>query len=781
MSKKRWTLFIGFIGVSLACALSVFRVGAANPSSGTMTPDSPPLMWNGTAAGGVSADESTCADGVNCDTFRLTVSGTPADWVGKKVQIDLSWVVLANDYDMYIHKCPSASSTDAQCNATDPTDSSTSGMTTSESAEIDPVVNGTGVFTVHVVYFTGTAADQYHAVARVMTSDSVLPPPTSPDWTINYHGTCCEGNLAAAGDNTYVLLPVLVNGNKIKRSTDGGQTWVQTYPPVNASVPYGIEGDMQAFGNDVIFFGTELADGVIAKSTDGGLTWSNFPVPLASAGNDQAWAYLGPLSGMRQPTPLPGDAPYVLAGWMRIGTALAFSFDGGQTWTNQTTLVGNNGDGPEHVACHQNAVDPPAIDPGDTRVANALFARQKSGRHGSWGTDRKFYWTETVENVLYVCQTDDFITDPPGVTWMGNKHPVSPGPSSDFVVTHSAFDNNGTFYVLHGNKLYVSFNQGKTFAFTHTLPRHGDAGRSDSGSDQYFVVDCGTIHIGLLEDGGGGTGRVYYLRGSFVDTATPSWEDELVDVVNNVRLDFMYIVLNGNGIPTISYTTPGSEITTASRNSPMPPLGGDRCSFAAVSAVSRKTHEEIVATRTDSAREHQGRARVKGGKIQGVLPANTFDVPLLQVAGGLGIECRTGGENGEHQIVVTFPTLPPNASLTFTSAAVTGGTGSVAGTTVSGNEVTINLTGVANAQVITVTLFGVSDGTNTSDVAIPMGVLLGDTTSDRFVNSADISQTKSQSGQPVTESNFRMDVNIDALINSGDISQVKSQSGTALP
>ena len=64
------------------------------------------------------------------------------------------------------------------------------------------------------------------------------------------------------------------------------------------------------------------------------------------------------------------------------------------------------------------------------------------------------------------------------------------------------------------------------------------------------------MHIGLLEDAGEGRGRVYYLRGTGVDTAAPTWDEELVDVVGNVRLDFMQIVLNGNGIPTISYTTP---------------------------------------------------------------------------------------------------------------------------------------------------------------------------------------------------------------------------------
>jgi hypothetical protein len=59
--------------------------------------------------------------------------------------------------------------------------------------------------------------------------------------------------------------------------------------------------------------------------------------------------------------------------------------------------------------------------------------------------------------------------------------------------------------------------------------------------------------------------------------------------------------------------------------------------------------------------------------------------------------------------------------------------------------------------------------------------LAGDTNADAFVNSADISQTKSESGHTVTNSNFREDLNVDGFLNSADISLVKGQSGTALP
>jgi hypothetical protein len=78
-------------------------------------------------------------------------------------------------------------------------------------------------------------------------------------------------------------------------------------------------------------------------------------------------------------------------------------------------------------------------------------------------------------------------------------------------------------------------------------------------------------------------------------------------------------------------------------------------------------------------------------------------------------------------------------------------------------------------------LVSVSDGTNTGDLAIPMAVLAGDTNADRSVNSADISQTKSQSGAGLTNTNFREDLNADGSINGGDIALVKSKSGTALP
>ena len=153
--------------------------------------------------------------------------------------------------------------------------------------------------------------------------------------------------------------------------------------------------------------------------------------------------------------------------------------------------------------------------------------------------------------------------------------------------------------------------------------------------------------------------------------------------------------------------------------------------------------------------------------------AGTFDVDLPET-GVPGIECRSGGPADSHMLVFTFTN-----NVSVQGARVSAGAGSVSNFTVVKKQVTVNLTGITNAQTITVTLLGVSDGTNTSDVEVNMVALLGDTNANGAVNSTDIGQTQSLSGQLVTSSNFREDVTVNGTINSSDIALVQSQSGTA--
>jgi subtilisin-like proprotein convertase family protein len=147
----------------------------------------------------------------------------------------------------------------------------------------------------------------------------------------------------------------------------------------------------------------------------------------------------------------------------------------------------------------------------------------------------------------------------------------------------------------------------------------------------------------------------------------------------------------------------------------------------------------------------------------------------LPLTGTPAVECRNGGASGNFQIVITFA-----SPVTFTSAAVSSGIGSVSSSSVNGNQVTINLAGVNNAQQIAITLSNVNDGRNSGSITIPMGVLTGDTTGDGIVNSSDLAQTKSQSGQPTTSNNFRLDVTANGTIDASDLALIKSKLGTGL-
>ena len=152
--------------------------------------------------------------------------------------------------------------------------------------------------------------------------------------------------------------------------------------------------------------------------------------------------------------------------------------------------------------------------------------------------------------------------------------------------------------------------------------------------------------------------------------------------------------------------------------------------------------------------------------------AGDFDIPLPQT-GTRGVECRTGGANGDFTIVFIFSNPMVNCGTPSSGSAQIG---------TDPHQCVVSLTGIPNAQYQTISLTGVlDDHANQGTVSATFGVLLGDTNGDGFVNSADIGQTKAQSGTVVTSTNAREDVNTDGFLNSADIGLVKSKSGTALP
>jgi hypothetical protein len=252
-------------------------------------------------------------------------------------------------------------------------------------------------------------------------------------------------------------------------------------------------------------------------------------------------------------------------------------------------------------------------------------------------------------------------------------------------------------------------------------------------------------HLSSGDSGGG----VFVLN-----TSTNRWEFAGVNL--SVDGPFSISMDGSNPFNAAMFDTSGLFVQSGQGNWITAP---NPSAFYATEIAARRGFIESVVMRLVSvvSRKTHGRA-------------GTFDINLPQTPRP-GIECRSG----DYAIVFTFA-----SNVSIQGARVTSGAGRVKNYTVTGNQVLVNLTRVGNAQTVVVTLAGVNDGINTSDVQATMGVLIGDTTADGVVNSTDVNQVQSQLGQPVTASNFRDDVKADGVINHQDVNMVESRSGTGL-
>lgn len=150
--------------------------------------------------------------------------------------------------------------------------------------------------------------------------------------------------------------------------------------------------------------------------------------------------------------------------------------------------------------------------------------------------------------------------------------------------------------------------------------------------------------------------------------------------------------------------------------------------------------------------------------------AGAFDVDM-PLTGTSGVEDR---DTSSYTAVFTF-----DAAVTSGSAVVVGGTATAGAPTFSGNEMQVPLSGVANAQVVTIRVSGVNGGSGSSDV--PFGFLIADTDANRVITKPDFNQIKPEIGQPVTSANFRNDVIPDGTIARADALDVKAHKGESLP
>jgi hypothetical protein len=321
----------------LFCVCVTTAIYATQPTSGSISVNTTtPVTWQGTILGGASPDgENTCVQGVNCDTFTLTLNGTVAQWGGKAARVRINWSFPVTDYDIYIHK---GTLTGAEA------DRSGDSLTTSEEALIIPSQDGVGTFVVNIVYYAATAADQQHGTVDVVDSPFVTPGVNDDDVPEFRAYAPPAGVGTSAGEPTLGLLPngkamfiagletLRVSFNESDKSASAWEnksdltTSIESFDPILFTDP----GTGRTFVSQLLPAKISL----MSWSDDGGDTWHPSQGAGINAGVDHQTVGGGPFKpGVLLRGPLTAYPNAVYYASQDAGMAqIALSRDGGTTF-----------------------------------------------------------------------------------------------------------------------------------------------------------------------------------------------------------------------------------------------------------------------------------------------------------------------------------------------------------------------------------------------------------------------------------------------------------------
>jgi hypothetical protein len=158
--------------------------------------------------------------------------------------------------------------------------------------------------------------------------------------------------------------------------------------------------------------------------------------------------------------------------------------------------------------------------------------------------------------------------------------------------------------------------------------------------------------------------------------------------------------------------------------------------------------------------------------------AGIYDLPLTGTPDNPTIEPRTGGANGNHDVVFTF-----DRPVTGGTVTVTEGTAIAGAPTFSITSLIVPLTGAANAQYVTVKVSNVAQagGGAVGSGAVRFGLLVGDVNQSRSVTLSDMVTAKKSLGLFASQSNFNRDVNLSGGLTVSDLLLINSKLTTFLP
>jgi hypothetical protein len=177
--------------------------------------------------------------------------------------------------------------------------------------------------------------------------------------------------------------------------------------------------------------------------------------------------------------------------------------------------------------------------------------------------------------------------------------------------------------------------------------------------------------------------------------------------------------------------------------------------------------------------------------------ASAFNQVAPQLVGAASRKPATGGASPDLPLDVTGdgePVIenrqggPTQLVLSFGANVVKGAnfnvtlsSGTVASSTVNGSTLTLDLSGVADAQTLVVNVNDVRHFSNTApgNYTLTLGVLLADANQDARVNLVDFNVVAARFGQSATSA-AQGDFNFDGVVNLGDFNLLAGQFGKTL-
>ncbi|HEY0003815.1 MAG TPA: hypothetical protein VGB17_03305, partial [Pyrinomonadaceae bacterium] len=250
---------------------------AALPAGATLSPSATePVIWTGTATGPASAmsTAASCREGVDCDTFALSLDGSAADWANRAVRIKISWKLAATDYDLYLLRETTNGLYIISQSANHPANS----HDTFETIDFDPRAYGTGRYLVRIMYAAATPLDQYTGAASVWALKTEtacrLPGVTV---LIDQTGDSMDANPAHDIERVSIAEPYTVGSSKLVftmklvdlSSLPGDTAWRVSFRVPNVVGPrYFLEMRTDSFGAVSYRYGT--ADNAIVGQVDSG-------------------------------------------------------------------------------------------------------------------------------------------------------------------------------------------------------------------------------------------------------------------------------------------------------------------------------------------------------------------------------------------------------------------------------------------------------------------------------------------------------------------------------